>query len=303
MAARSEGTTAFATDLLPDLPEVEGVTHRFVDADGLQVHVAEAGDADAPPVLLLHGWPQHWYMWRGVIERLSSQFRLIAPDLRGFGWTEAPGSGYDAETFASDQVALLDVLEIETVSVIGHDWGGWTSFLLGIDHADRVERMVVCNSPHPWPRVEPRSLLDGWRSWYALVNASPLGKWLAQSTRIPELILSRGNVGDPFPEGVDLYLDQFRDPARADAAMKLYRYYLRIFASGVRGGGAFRAKHLTVPTLLLFGAADRYVSTRLLPGYESHADDMKLELVDGCGHFIVNEKPELVARRALAFLS
>ena len=303
MTASSGGTTAFSADPLLDLPEVEGVTHRVVDANGLHVHVAEAGDADAAPVLLLHGWPQHWYMWRGVIERLSSHFRLIAPDLRGFGWTEAPGHGYDADTFASDQVALLDALEIETVSVIGHDWGGWTSFLLGIDHAERIERMVVCNSPHPWPRVEPRSLLEAWRSWYALVNASPVGKWLAQSTRIPELILSRGNVGDPFPEGVDLYLKQFRDPQRADAAMKLYRYYLRIFASGARGGGAFRDKRLAVPTLLLFGAADRYVSSRLLPGYESHADEMELEMVPDSGHFLVNEKPELVARRALAFLS
>ena len=299
----SGGPAAYAGDQIVDLPEVDGVEHRYVDADGLTVHVAEAGDRDNPPVLLLHGWPQHWYMWRGVIERLAPHFRLIAPDLRGFGWTEAPGYGYDANTFASDQVALLDALEIESVSVIGHDWGGWTSFLLGIDHADRIERMVVCNSPHPWPRVEPRSVLEAWRSWYAVVNASPvLGKWLTQS-RIPELILSRGNSGDPFPEGVGLYLSQFRDPARADAATKLYRYYLKIFASGVRGGGEFRGKRLDVPTLLLFGADDRYVSPKLLPGYESHADQMELELVPDCGHFIVNEKPELVARRALAFLS
>ena len=302
MTAPGGGTTAFAGDPLLDLPEVEGVRHRYVDADGLRVHIAEAGDATAPPVLLLHGWPQHWYMWRGVIERLWPHFRLIAPDLRGFGWTEAPGGGYDADTFASDQVALLDALEIETASVIGHDWGGWTSFLLGIDHADRIERMVVCNSPHPWPRVEPRSVLEVWRSWYAVVNATPLGKWVAQTTRIPELILSRGNVGDPFAEGIELYLQQFDEPARADASMKLYRYYLRIFASGVRGGG-YRDKRLTVPTLLLFGTADRYVSSRLMPGFESHADDMELELVEGSGHFIVNEKPELVARRALAFLS
>jgi pimeloyl-ACP methyl ester carboxylesterase len=85
--------------------------------------------------------------------------------------------------------------------------------------------------------------------------------------------------------------------------MKLYRYYLRLFASGLRGGGAFRAKRLPVPTLLLFGAADRYVSTKLLPGYEAHADEMEVELVPDSGHFLVNEKPDLVARRALAFLS
>ena len=115
--------------------------------------------------------------------------------------------------------------------------------------------------------------------------------------------VGHGNVADPFPDGFDVYLGQFRDPARAEASMKLYRYYLRLFASGLRSGGGFRAKRLAAPTLLLFGASDRYVSTRLLPGYETHADDMDLELVPDSGHFLVDEKPELVARRALAFLS
>ena len=107
-------------------PEIPGVEHRYVDAGGLRVHVAEAGEGD--PVLLLHGWPQHHYMWRGVIERLAPQYRLLAPDLRGFGWTDTPDTGYDGETFASDQVALLDALEIERVKVVGHDWGGCSGF-------------------------------------------------------------------------------------------------------------------------------------------------------------------------------
>ncbi|MEK6251081.1 MAG: alpha/beta hydrolase [Actinomycetota bacterium] len=296
----SGGPTAQAQDQAHDLPEIEGVEHRFVDADGLDVHVAIAGEG--PPVLLLHGWPQHWYMWRGVIERLASQFRLIAPDLRGFGWTEAPGAGYDAETFAADQVALLDALEIESASVIGHDWGGWTAFLLGLDHSDRIERMVICNAPHPWPKIEPSLALDTWRSWYAIANATPLlGKWLSESGRMPGFFLGHGNVGDPFPDGLDVYREQFRDPARAVAAVKLYRHYMRIFVAGFRG--PYRRQRLAVPTLLLFGAADRYVSPRLLPGYEEHADDMQLELVPDSGHFLVDEKPDLVARRALSFLS
>jgi pimeloyl-ACP methyl ester carboxylesterase len=294
-----EGAAAQAADRAIDLPEVEGVEHRFVDADGLRVHVAEAGEG--PMLLLLHGWPQHWFMWRRVIERLAPQFRLIAPDLRGFGWTEAPGHGYDGDTFAADQVALLDALEIESASVIGHDWGGWTAMLLGLDHSDRIERMVVCNSPHPWPRLQPRLALEAWRSWYALVNATPLlGRWLAESRLMPSLALERGNVGDPFPEGVDIYVEQFQDPARAEASMKLYRYYLRAFGRTLRG--AYRRRRLAVPTLLLFGHRDRYVSPKLLPGFEPYAEHLELELVPDSGHFLVDEKPDLVARRALAFL-
>ncbi|TMK74421.1 MAG: alpha/beta fold hydrolase [Actinobacteria bacterium] len=101
-----------------EIPAVEGVEHRFVDANGLRVHVAEAGAQDAPPVLLLHGWPQHWYMWRRVMAGLRGEYRLLAPDLRGFGWTEAPGDGYDGETFAADQVALLDALGLERAHVV-----------------------------------------------------------------------------------------------------------------------------------------------------------------------------------------
>jgi pimeloyl-ACP methyl ester carboxylesterase len=285
----------------PDLPEIKGIEHRFVDADGLRVHVAEAGEG--PPVLLLHGWPQHWFMWRNVIERLASQFRLIAPDLRGFGWTEAPGHGYDAETFASDQIALLDALEIETVRLIGHDWGGWTSFLLGLQHPDRIERMVVCNSPHPWPRREPRLLLEAWRSWYAAAVATPgLGPRIMQRTDFVSGIFRRGNADNPFSEDdLERYLGRFRDPARAQAASSLYRYYLRAFAEGLRG--RLDSARLEVPTLLLFGADDLYVTPKALPGFEAHADDMQLEMVPDCGHFIVDEKPDLVARRALAFLS
>lgn len=295
----SGGPTAQAPHPILDLPEVEGVEHRFVDADGLRVHVAEAGGG--PPVLLLHGWPQHWYMWRGVIERLAPQFRLIAPDLRGFGWTEAPGSGYDAETFAADQVALLDALEIESASVIGHDWGGWTAFLLGLEYPERIERMVVCNAPHPWPKREPRLLLELWRSWYALANAIP-GVGSRLLPRTAQQILTHGNVGAPFSATeLAVYVDCFREPDRAAAASGLYRYYLRAFAEGLRG--RWEAKRLEAPTLLLFGERDLYVTPKALPGFERNAPEMELELVPDSGHFLVDEKPELVARRALAFLS
>ena len=140
-----------------EFPHVDGVEHRFVEANGVRIHVAESGPSSSArrPILLLHGWPQHWYMWRRVIGALRDEYRMIAPDLRGFGWSEAPGHGYDGETFAADQVALLDALGVERAFVIGHDWGGWTAVLLGLIHPDRVERMLVLNAPHPWTRLTP----------------------------------------------------------------------------------------------------------------------------------------------------
>ena len=278
------------------LPAVEGVGHRFVNAGGLRVHLGEAGEGD--PVLLLHGWPQHWYMWRRVIERMAPSHRLLAPDLRGFGWTETPGTGYDCETFARDQIALLDELGLERVKLIGHDWGGWTAMLLGLLYPERIERMVVCNAPHPWPRLQPRLAAELWRGWYTWVMATPGLGTAALRRGFPRVILTNGNVGSPFSdEEVDGYVRKLAEPERVRATIGLYRYYQRVFREAAVGRWA--DQRLTVPTLLLFGEQDLYVSPRLIGDPGGRADRLRIEMVPDSGHFVVDEKPELVAARAL----
>jgi len=286
-----------------EIPAAEGVEHRFVEANGIRIHVAEAGSPDARPVLLLHGWPQHWYMWRRVMAALRGEFRLLAPDLRGFGWSEAPGHGYDGETFAADQAALLDALGIERAHVVGHDWGGWVAFLLGILHASRVDRMVVCNAPHPWPRLSPSIAIEAWRSWYTWIIAAPvLGRWVLRQKWISSRYLGTGNVHAPFTDQeIDSYAESLQDPARAQAVVELYRYYQRALWEGVRG--RWRQHRLTAPTLLLFGERDISLTPKLLPGYEPYTDDMRVELVSDSGHFVVDEKPELVIGRTREWLA
>jgi pimeloyl-ACP methyl ester carboxylesterase len=277
------------------IPTVPGVESTFVDLPEFRAHVAVAGAADGTPVLLLHGWPQNWYMWRHVLEALGPEHRLIAPDLRGFGWSSVPDGGFDPETFAADQIALLDALGIERVRVAGHDWGGFATFLLGLAHPERIERALVFNAPHPWPRRSPALLTEIWRSWYAVVNATPLLGRL--SVQMSAHILTHGNVGEPWAEDeVAVYAERFRDSERAGATAQLYRSYLRSVVSGIGGRGLVDGR-LTVPTRLVFGMRDRWVSSKLLPGWESHADDMVVEEVPDIGHFSVSEKPELAVER------
>ncbi len=277
-------------------PAIEGAEHRFVNAGGLRVHYAEAGEG--PPVLLLHGWPQNHYMWHRVIGRLRDRHRLIAPDLRGFGWTDAPGEGYDPASFADDQITLLDALEIERVAVLGHDWGGFTSFLLGIENPDRITGIVACSTPHPWPPQGPEGLDQIWRSWYALLNASPAGPALMRRGFARGRLL-RGNVGDPFnPKEVEIYAAPLSAPSRVHVTQALYRSYVASFLEALRPGA--EQARLKVPALLLFGRRDVMISHRLITsGYEPHADHLEVELIPDAGHFLVNEKPDLVAERAL----
>ena len=119
---------------------------------------------------------------------------------------------------------------------------------------------------------------------------------------MPKILLSRGNVDAPFTaEEIEAYVDSFRDRSRALATSHLYRHYQRVFREVL--AGRWRSHRLTVPTRIVFGERDRYVSPKLLPGYERHADDMEVELVPDSGHFVVEEKPDLVVKQIREFLS
>jgi pimeloyl-ACP methyl ester carboxylesterase len=285
-------------------PDVPGAHHRTVtiataDAGPIDLHVLEAGDPGAPPVLLLHGWPQHAWCWRHVIPLLAGDFRLIAPDLRGFGWSDCPEGGYDPVTFAADAVALLDALDVPQADVMGHDWGGSAAFALALTAPERVRRMVILNTIAPWVEYSPALVAGAWRSWYAVVMAAA-GDVVVR--RRPQMLADGVRRDAVHDQGMTedeamAYALRLGEPARARASKLLYRTYLRALV----GRGAFAAlseRHLTQPTLFLFGANDGAIAPAALRGVESHGDDLTLEMVPDSGHFICEEKPALVAERA-----
>ncbi|MET8155977.1 alpha/beta hydrolase [Sphaerisporangium sp. NPDC005289] len=109
-----------------------------------------AGDAGAPPVLLLHGRGSDHTTWAGVIEHLAGSWRVYAPDARGHGASDWPRV-YSLELMRDDVVALLDHLELPRVTIVGHSMGGMVAFLVAQDHPGRVERMVLEDVPAPHP--------------------------------------------------------------------------------------------------------------------------------------------------------
>ena len=279
---------------MDEFPQVPGVEHRYVDAGGLRMHVAEAGEGE--PVLALHGWPQHWYLWREVIPRLAPHARVIAPDLRGFGWSGVPAGGYDKETMARDVLTLLDALGLERVRLIGHDWGAWIGFLLCLHQRERVERFVACNIVPPWPSRDPRAPLDLWRlSYQAALSLPRLGG--AFGRRFARLGLAGTRALS------DAEIDAFAgrlDGERGRATELLYRtFLLRETVSVVRG--RYRAADLEVPTLLLFGDRDQVIPLRTVRAAAAQSAVVELEAVPGASHFVVDERPELVAERAIEF--
>jgi pimeloyl-ACP methyl ester carboxylesterase len=285
------------------MPGVEGVTHRWVEARGLRFHVAEAGSGD-DPVLLLHGWPQHWYEWRDLMPALADRRRVLAMDLRGFGWSDAPRGGYEKESLATDVLAVLDELGLERVKLVGHDWGGWVGFLLCLRAPERFDRYLALNIPHPWIQMR-KALPHSWRLLYqAFVLAPGIGYLAHRRKRFVRMALRAGG-GDPRfwdEQTLSVFADNLAEPSRAKAAVQMYRVFnLRELVPVLRG--RYAAERLSVPTRMLFGTDDAAIHTDLLAGYEDHADDMEIELVPGCGHFIADERPDLVAERARAFFA
>lgn len=280
-------------------PPCAGVAHDFVDASGLRMHVASAGPADGPVVVLLHGWPEHWWLWHRVIGPLADAgYRVLAPDLRGFGWTDVTASGYDKEQFATDVLALLDALSIDECDLVGHDWGGWTAQLIALRAPERVRRLAILNMAPVWQQVGG-TLRHVHRLLYQpLVGApglGPLAHRLALTWRVV------GRSGMP-PAAVTEFRAAFRQHDRAVAGSKVYRTFLgrEVFALA---RGRYDGQRLRMPVRVLFGLDDVAIHRSQLDGFAAHADDVRITDVPDCGHFIVDEQPGRVTAWLLEVLT
>jgi pimeloyl-ACP methyl ester carboxylesterase len=286
---------------LADVPHVPGVEHRVVAVNGVRLHVAEAGAG--PPLILLHGWPQHWWCWRRVMPRLAEDYRVLAPDLRGWGWSDAPRDDYAKATFAADILTLMDAEGLDRVSLLGHDWGGYTSFLLALEHPGRIERMVALDVTPPWlGRPQARHLaapLMG--SYQALLAAPVLGPATMTSGNGFIRRFIRAGSGPAMrwsDDELDVYARVLRDPRRANASSACYRSFLtRELPASLLGG--HKPDALDVPALLVMGANSPI--RRVLDPLPCR--NLRVERISGAGHFLPEEAPERVLELTLEHLA
>jgi pimeloyl-ACP methyl ester carboxylesterase len=285
------------------LPYVEGVSHRTVRARGIDFHLAEAGSGD-DVVLCLHGWPQHWYEWRHLLPALAGRHRVLALDLRGCGWSDATADGYEKENLATDVLAVLDELGLERVKLVGHDWGGWVAFLLCLREPRRIESFLALNVIPPWFNL--RVIYgNAWRFLYQqMVLAPGIGYALHRRGDFVKRVLVGGSKrkGVWDEQTLAAFADRLTEPARARAAVQMYRVFNWREALPVMRG-RYAEQQLTVPTQLVFGVDDVVLRPEMLAGYQRHAPEMRIEFVADCGHFIADEMPELVAERAREFFA
>jgi len=274
---------------------------RRVRVPGAELHLAEAGSGD--PVVLLHGWPQHGGMWRHLAPELARSYRVLIPDLRGFGRSDAPPGPYDKHTLLGDVLALLDAEGIERAIFIGHDWGGWVSWLAALEHPERVERLIGIDIPppsvsRPSLRRLPKQLV--FSSYQVMISAPGVGAWLVRSGKLPGGVLRAGS-GKAMrwtDEELEMYLAPLREPARARATVALYRTFLTREVPKL-ARGAYTQSELKLPALSIFGEESKVLAMTGLPDPDPN---LRVEVLPATGHFVPEERPEEVAELVRGFL-
>jgi pimeloyl-ACP methyl ester carboxylesterase len=268
--------------------------------------VAEHGPADGPLVLLLHGFPEFWWSWRHQLVALGEAgFHAVAPDLRGYGGTDKPPRGYDAYTLANDVAGLVRALGHHDGWLVGHDWGGSIAWATATLKPDVVNRLAILGMPHLL------RLGEAMRSdWTQARMSSYIGffqtpkvpeKRLISGDLVSELLHRWGGPGYPDDETLGRCEEAMRIPAAAHCALEYYRWsfrsrirpsgrrYLRLLAEGVH-----------VPVLQLHGALDGCIRPETVHGSDAYAHrGYELQVLEGVGHFLHQEAPELVTELLL----
>ncbi|RRQ73031.1 alpha/beta hydrolase [Streptomyces griseofuscus] len=272
---------------------------RRIPVNGVELNVALAGSG--PAVLLLHGFPHTWELWTDIVADLSDRYRVIAPDLRGFGASGGATSGYDAGTLADDATALLAALGVSRAAVVGIDAGTPPAFLLALRHPGLVRRLVVMESLLGRLPGAEDFLADGPPWWFGFHTAAPgLAETVLQGHEAAyvDWFLRTGTLGDGVPPAIrDAFVRAYTG---RDALSRAFSYYRALPESAAQIERALTTTRLTVPTMAL-GAWP--VGSALENQLRPVTDDLTGHVIEDCGHIIPLHRPHALLALLRPFLA
>jgi pimeloyl-ACP methyl ester carboxylesterase len=282
---------------------------------GVTLNVALAGPEDAPPVILLHGFPESHRTWRGVAPLLEDSFRLIMPDQRGFAGSDRPldVEEYETDKLISDIFALAEALGVERFALVGHDWGGAIAWPAAMRDDPRLTKLAIVNAPHPL--IFQKSLIEDadqraasqYINWFRVPGAEKAIEAMGFEAFFQKTFMSHVELASVSEEEKQQYIAEWSQPGGMLPMLNWYRATKLI----VPPAGATVAvpdfllrafPKIHVPTLVVWGMKDPALLPLQLEGLEALVDDLTVVKLPDAGHFAPWEAPDQVASALRDFL-
>ncbi len=267
--------------------------HGYAELDSVRLHYVEAGEG--PLVVLLHGFPEFWYGWRGQIEPLAAAgLRVVAPDLRGYNRSSKPRgvAAYDLDPLAQDIRDLIAERGAPKACVAGHDWGGAVAWATAMFHPEVVERLAILNAPHPRRFIEEvRRPRQAAKSWYMGFFQLP---WLPE--RVAPRMFRSALAHDPrpgafTPQDLARYAEAWSQPGALTGSINYYRALSR----QTPAAAARRIRPVDAPTRVIWGVRDRYLGQNLAEPLRSDVPNLERVIRLDTSHWVQHDAPGQVA--------
>ncbi|GAB3509186.1 epoxide hydrolase EphM [Spirosoma knui] len=280
--------------------------HQLVETNGIRLHVVQAGPADGPLLILLHGFPEFWYGWKRQIDDLAGAgYRVWVPDQRGYNRSDKPAGvkSYTVDTLAADVVGLIDAAGAQKARLVGHDWGAAVAWWTAATYPERVERLVVLNVPHPavMKQFVSRDFGQMRRSWYIGFFQIPvlpellsrIGHWRL----LTRTLTSTSRRGTFIEADLDQYRDAWSQPGAFTAMVNWYRATIQ---HPPKRSTRIR---ITVPTLLIWGARDTFLKRDMAQPSIDLCDNGRIVFFEKATHWVQHEESSQVNQLLISFLA
>jgi pimeloyl-ACP methyl ester carboxylesterase len=309
--------------LVLDWPRAFGFDDAEVRAaDGTRLRVVVGGPRDGRRIVLVHGAPQLSYEWRRVMPELAGRYRVIAPDLRGYGASELAASGrYDLDTLVDDLRAVVEATrpppalgasDPDRVLLVAHDWGGPIAWRYAETWPASVRHLVAANAPHPaayaLELAHPRQAL---RSWYVALFQVPGLERLIERTGGRPLLWMMTSSAPPSTFGADdlaVYRAALARPGRAEAVLAYYRQAFGPPPGSRRGGLGWALRRraevlasgrVSAPATIVWGEKDRALAPSHPLATRRWAARLEVRTLPDAGHWLPEERPDEIVRAIL----
>jgi pimeloyl-ACP methyl ester carboxylesterase len=284
---------------------VDKISHHYVTVNGIKLHYVRQGAGE--PLMLIHGWPGFWYEWHHNIGSLAEHFDVIAPDMRGFAYSDkpdvAPEAGYTDTHYAEDIKAFLDLHHFDQMRIVTHNAGAvWTQRFARM-YPERVEKLVLFNPSYQGIGMRSLEFPMVMNVWYQFFHQMPWAEDLVGATRGTVEIYVRhflsawsANKDLWTDDEIKAYVDAYSQPGALRGGFNWYRAAYR---GGVQTSGDLTVK---APTLILWGDSDSILPFTWSDRIPEFFPNSTLKRIEGAGHFMMRENPDRINKEIIDFM-